>query len=1570
MNNKMSNIIRNLFLTGMVLLVSCLPQQPSAPKCPGGTSYSDTTKTCASTAGTSQSTVDPTFSGATPLTNPTATTLDTTSTFTVSVYNPKNIVYNVRWFVNLSEQVAMRGLLVYPAALSIAPFAGVGSYSVVAKIVNSSSGFVYDTRTWTLTITYPGVTTINAGTTNNSFISAYEATSPGSSGWSDDLSPPLSAFDLINPYVSVVSALGSNSISGVRAEFYYDGSSIGTICKTSAGSTTFSLSEILTGSCFAGVGVPVNFIANLIDRNVAELGHNLSVKVYDVFSGAQIGVTYLWGFRIYPKELATITANTENVNTIIVYDGGVVGSLNWVQNAVTGINPSITTSNILGGGAGHSFYFYDVVGTTETLIGSVLNTNTVATKTLSDALAAYAYNLPSTDRNTSKSYKIRGKVFDRHRNTQVGTNLDWQVEVRAKPITSILTPVAAPIISITDGDALATWVPAIVLGSTNGGGTGSDSASGVQVTFYDGTDTSTSLVTVMADTTTHSASLTVAPTWKDLGVGVRGTAIVRNIFVVARDVYRNTVIGSKLWTVTVNPKTRPTITAATDYAVTAGTCSSSVGNWTCTDDLYAIDDFPINTPTASQQWYWNDLSATTRISSSAAAPSVTLTGPTACAASPWLGSDCSSGVQVRVYDGNSLATASPITPPTTITTAIVDLHTLATTINNTNPNVNETSKLHFVFTDVYTGLTIGTATWDLIRRRANTPPVVSTIVPTIASFTTVAQDVATAFTFTVADDETSPSASIVTAFTVEGSLANGTNSYPGAGATRALPTCNADTGPGVSCSLTFPSYDDLGPLAPQTSIDVVAVSEDTTVNAASTSATTQWTFNVTEAETAPNITDIVFENTSTAVSTANPTSGSPALATENNTFIIHFNVEDQECDNFKYRIRACVDAACVTPIQTTAIVDWTDVNRTSCAVGLVGNTGGAYREMAALVATAPVRIQQHTVNAASANVFYVIEVQDRTNTGTGLTDSDAAVVTVTNNNPVPIWANTGLSTAVALNVQAGYQFTINPGTITDGNTDLAGFTNASYLTGHGSVASYQWQVADSGGNCGTAAFGSIPGATSAILSWTPPSLNVPASYCFRLCIGDDDAGTPRPANCGGMSAIALWDGGGTGFVVPSNVENSLGTSATAEPELAVWQDHTEALGATKDIFTVARSGTQIRVTKEFYTVSDASASNVSVLLNTDESALTPTPDAPLDISITGFGTKVFVAYRLNDTDAYFPLAYNVARIRCFTRAALADCGKWDHNEINSGIGKIVNDGTNWYLPIIDLDDSNKITVLWDVMTATPSFTSANEVNLSASETLNTYLENVIDSGSRLVIITKNTEYDMSSYSLGSITGAGLGTDLVNASQVSLYPNLFTPSYTKLDMIAGSTRLYVTATSNLTSAIYLRHFTTTGTSTLTSQEHAAGAGTTDGILFSGASASGNAQVKLSFYNGSAIYDSSESPLILVNSNVGVISQYRPTSYPLTATTPLSAARKTINTAVAANTSGNQKLIAITKPFLGTNLGSGGSTGAGTGRSVWINYSNGTTIHQSIVNLDTFDDGTSAASDTANYGISFW
>jgi len=180
MKNKMTTITRNLFLTGMVLLASCLPQQPSAPKCPNGTEYNSTTKACGLAAASSQTQVDPTFSAATPTSNPSVTSLTATSLFSVSVYNPKNVTYSVRWFVNLAEQTAVRGQLNYTAALLAAPYsATVGSYAVVAKLVNVSTGLVYATQSWTLTITYPPTAAVTLDPSNGTTIDIIEGSAVG-----------------------------------------------------------------------------------------------------------------------------------------------------------------------------------------------------------------------------------------------------------------------------------------------------------------------------------------------------------------------------------------------------------------------------------------------------------------------------------------------------------------------------------------------------------------------------------------------------------------------------------------------------------------------------------------------------------------------------------------------------------------------------------------------------------------------------------------------------------------------------------------------------------------------------------------------------------------------------------------------------------------------------------------------------------------------------------------------------------------------------------------------------------------------------------------------------------------------------------------------------------------------------------------------------------------------------------------------------------------------------------------------------------------------------------------------
>jgi hypothetical protein len=252
--------------------------------------------------------------------------------------------------------------------------------------------------------------------------------------------------------------------------------------------------------------------------------------------------------------------------------------------------------------------------------------------------------------------------------------------------------------------------------------------------------------------------------------------------------------------------------------------------------------------------------------------------------------------------------------------------------------------------------------------------------------------------------------------------------------------------------------------------------------------------------------------------------------------------------------------------------------------------------------------------------------------------------------------------------------------------------------------------------------------------------------------------------------------------------------------------------------------------------------------------------------------------------------------------------------------------------------------------------------------INTQIENVLDAtNGHLVILSKSSSgVDLTSYSLANIYAlVGINNSL--AGYAGNYPDIFTSSLSKFSLIVGASRLYALAYNPASGAAYLRHINISlPGGALIANENATGL-----ITLTGATISGNAQMKLSFYNDTG-GDGNESPLIMLNNNAGLINLYKPT-YPLAATTSLIANRKAVSAAVAANSSGNPALVSITLPNNAMILGDNG-TGAATAstRVVWIAYVNGINLYHSLVNLDTFDDGTTSASDNSatGVGISAW
>ncbi|MBT3585159.1 MAG: hypothetical protein HN509_09640, partial [Halobacteriovoraceae bacterium] len=155
-------------------------------------------------------------------------------------------------------------------------------------------------------------------------------------------------------------------------------------------------------------------------------------------------------------------------------------------------------------------------------------------------------------------------------------------------------------------------------------------------------------------------------------------------------------------------------------------------------------------------------------------------------------------------------------------------------------------------------------------------------------------------------------------------------------------------------------------------------------------------------------------------------------------------------------------------------------------------------------------------------------------------------------------------------------------------------------------------------------------------------------------------------------------------------------------ESAIWMS-TSSL----EFFSVQYSTTTSDVTVFYGSTSPVSgtmAVTSSTTFNSDSTfnAL----ETPYDLSITGNETHIWVSYAIGELD-FFATTTPLIRVRRLDRSTLGTVDIFDVNVVHGGIGDIFVNSTNWYLPYIDVNNSNSIAVV----KATTTATTAGEVTV-------------------------------------------------------------------------------------------------------------------------------------------------------------------------------------------------------------------------------------------------------------------
>ncbi len=436
------------------------------------------------------------------------------------------------------------------------------------------------------------------------------------------------------------------------------------------------------------------------------------------------------------------------------------------------------------------------------------------------------------------------------------------------------------------------------------------------------------------------------------------------------------------------------------------------------------------------------------------------------------------------------------------------------------------------------------------------------------------------------------------------------------------------------CWIAVPHFDSSGPLNPSVgNYQVMATMQDSGSpigGAGLISQSLAWNLVVTEANTnidlRPQTILAADSNVSNGVIVLDPSSAA-SFATEKDTVSFRLNIDDDERDDFEYRISLCTDnsIACATSTIVTS-PSFVNVLRGSQVANPLLITGLLY--------TIPedFLISKHATSinidtATSRLVYFKVEAIDKPHIPSTpeVMDTEYFSFYVRNFNPAPVINTATASPAVGTNttVYSGFQFTIDPGTVSDASVPSIERN-----------LQYQWYA-----KIGAGAWSAVTGATTKVLRYTPG--NTSSVIDLKLCVGDGTAAHPVSST---GTCTANWSVTPKTFINDLEYTDSDGFSANSlNNELAVWYDETNAVPNTQVIYSAYVDNTNdIFVEK---TVKDASG---NIILSTPALRF-PALDASAaslvsNLSITGTADSLYIAYIASSVSAPTNMSPYVRRI--------------------------------------------------------------------------------------------------------------------------------------------------------------------------------------------------------------------------------------------------------------------------------------------------------------------------------------
>jgi hypothetical protein len=644
-----------------------------------------------------------------------------------------------------------------------------------------------------------------------------------------------------------------------------------------------------------------------------------------------------------------------------------------------------------------------------------------------------------------------------------------------------------------------------------------------------------------------------------------------------------------------------------------------------------------------------------------------------------------------------------------------------------------------VVTDKLSLQEIGRVQWNITVNPLNTQPTLLIAAPfSTTTVATVAQDATYTYSFTVLDQDCSPSLSNLNCYDSTFSLVspmipypgialNGTNTYYGVPTAAVTPNCVRDFSYGgidkFSCLIMIPSTDGTGPMPTTGTYQVNAQVNNLSIwddgsplyvgppnyyGPMVVSDMLTWNLTVTEINNGGPV--LLNQRAS---GSATPTTDSymyipgnilavAATATEGDSILFNLVVDDLEKDNYKIKFfhNTASEPATFTeyasPTYTYAISD-NPVN----GVNPASATLAPFALPFGLVTGAP-----------SATITFRVQLTDVPDSASPITNSFDFYINVSNVNPPPV-AVTGTELppfSANGTVMQGFPYTMEVN-ITDGSV------------GEGNGLEWQWMVNQNSADCASqtaASWKSITGATeggtpvpapipiTASLTWSSPSLQISqipstTTYCFRNCIGDDDFPGLDIANCTPAMA-GPWVGPIKGVTADTPSSPTAGYLQPNMGDTAVWSDPSFA----GEIYGIHLRGNSIFLIKYDYQLDGTIIqTNGSFPTRQGQAATSTVNEGAYDVSMTGNNQFIFVSYVFNNP-SFFPPFVSVPTnmVVKILKANFSTFYYFINDKVPADVGQVVANNSAFWVPFSNSSLSNT-PFFFGGDGATPATTTVN-----------------------------------------------------------------------------------------------------------------------------------------------------------------------------------------------------------------------------------------------------------------------